>query len=120
MKKCQDCEENENPDQMDRLEHISKLGDFIPQGDDSFIDDHGITNRWAIRRRAGFDPTYRAEIARQEAQRLATVQNIAGFPLIQPQPATHRMDMVAEEVRNRQEAEYTAVLEESFNEGREI
>lgn len=37
---------------MDRLKHIAEMGDFIPHGDDSFIDDDGITNRWAQRRRA--------------------------------------------------------------------
>lgn len=37
---------------VDRLKHIAEMGDFIPHGDDSFIDDDGITNRWAQRRRA--------------------------------------------------------------------
>ena len=36
---------------MDKLKHIAEMGEFIPHGDDSFIDDVGITNRWAERRR---------------------------------------------------------------------
>ena len=36
---------------MERIERFAKLGDFIPHGDDSFIDDQGITNRWAEGRR---------------------------------------------------------------------
>lgn len=37
---------------MKRLQHISKITDFIPHGDDSIIDDDGIRNRWAENRRA--------------------------------------------------------------------
>ena len=36
---------------MDKLDNFAKLGDFIPHGDDSIIDDDGIYNRWAQRRR---------------------------------------------------------------------
>jgi len=32
-------------------EEIAKVTDFVPVGDDSIVDDNGITNRWAIRRR---------------------------------------------------------------------
>ena len=53
---------------MDRLEHIAKLGEFIPQGDDSFVDDHGMTNRWAERRRMRND--YNAQVR----ERLAAVE----------------------------------------------
>jgi N-acetyl-beta-hexosaminidase len=36
-------------------EEISKITDFIPIGDDSFVDDAGMTNRWATRRRIQAD-----------------------------------------------------------------
>lgn len=75
---------------MDRLEHIAKLGEFIPQGDDSFIDDHGMTNRWAERRRARND---HARLIGEELTRQRARQTNA---IITPQP-DHGLDRIPED-----------------------
>jgi hypothetical protein len=36
---------------MKKIEEIAKITDFVPHGDESIIDDQGMTNRWAERNR---------------------------------------------------------------------
>ena len=55
---------------MKKPEEIAEVTDFVPVGDDSFIDDNGMTNRWAIRRRERLAlEEARRQMFAQEAQR---------------------------------------------------
>lgn len=51
---------------MKKPEQIAKITDFVAVGDDSFIDDQGMTNRWAIRRRERMEAQRRAEQEQQQ------------------------------------------------------
>ena len=98
---------------VDKLKRIAKLGEFIPHGDDSIIDDAGIANRWAERRRARIrqrDQTdelnlrgHQEEAERRMQENLQRdLQQVRERETVGRRTA-HQCDVVMEQIRNQYE-----------------